>query len=91
MGFGPCWDCFWSKLGTPSLLFLCCFLSLAAAFLPRVASVPLLLFGVASVLRAKVVLDFRCNAGQRASEGRTKPLGARSTNFGDKGDVAGGQ
>ena len=61
----------------------------------------LLLFDVASVLRAKVFLAFRCcggavvasvlsakdalafrcngSASLRANEGRTKPLGARST------------
>ena len=36
---------------------------------------------VASVLSAKDALAFRCNgsASLRANEGRTKPLGARST------------
>ena len=67
-----CWGCLRPKLGAPGLLFLLLFLPLAAAFLPRVASVPLFLFGVASVLRAKVVLN-RCYGGAapRAREGRT--------------------
>ena len=47
----------------PESCFLCVFLPLAAAFSPRVVGVPLLLFDVASVLRAKVFLAFRCYGG----------------------------
>ncbi len=69
------------KIKSPESSFPCSFLSLAAALLPRVVGMPLLLFGIASVLRAKVVLDVRCYGGAvlRASEGRRKPLGAAST------------
>ena len=92
---------FGCKLRAPSLLFFVFSLPLAAAFLPRVVGVLLLLFDVALVLRATVFLAFRCYGGAvvasvlsakdalafrcngsaslRANEGRTKPLGARST------------
>ena len=93
-------DRFWCKLRAPSLLFFVfsCPWPLLSGL---VCGVLLLLFDVASVLRATVFLAFRCYGGAvvasvlsakdalavrcngsaslRANEGRTKPLGARST------------
>ena len=54
---------FWCKLRAPSLLFFVFSLPQAAAFLPCVVGVLLLLFDVALVLRATVFLAFRCYRG----------------------------
>ena len=53
-------DRFWCKLRAPSLLFFLFSFPLAVAFWPRVVGVLLLLFDVASVLRATVLLAVRC-------------------------------
>ena len=54
---------FGCKLRAPNLFFFVFSLALAAAFLPCVVVVLLLLFDVALVLRATVFLAFRCYGG----------------------------
>ena len=71
-----------ARIRAPILRFFATLLSRFALSLLRVVFASLLLFDVASVLRAFVASASRCSgrAQPRANEGHAKPLGAESTN-----------
>ncbi len=71
MGVGSCCIRFGFKLEATGIPFLRLFLPLAAASLPRAASVSLLLFGVTSAIRTKLVLIHRCYGGAEAKVARS--------------------